>query len=209
VAAIGIAALPSAVSAAEGSQQTGQLTIEVVVTGGTGGTPSAVALLIEPNGQGDGKQTIGPFPGVTSQTLGVRFGAWIITSSVTDHAHVITSTVCDSQRGPGPNRADFIIDGNGSGDGVDARCVVDVTYTAPLSSSTTTVPGDTTTTVPGTTTTTIDQVALPATGGTSAGALPTGALPATGPTGQTTSIALTALGALLLGAGAMTVARRH
>ncbi len=229
MAAIGIAALPSVVSAQEANgPNQGTLSVVVNLTGDPGGDPAAVTFLVRRNTVGGNNDTVIDGRGqVSARTFTVDPGAYLISASTSDPAYVITGTSCISTPpGNGPGTPDFTVTGGGA-----VTCTITAVYTAPQptttttvpgdtttttapGATTTTVPGDTTTTVPGATTTTIDQVALPATGGTTAGALPagalpTGALPATGPTGQTTSIALTALGALLLGAGALTVARRH
>jgi len=224
VAAIGIAALPSVVSAQQGNgPNQGTLSVVVNLTGDPGGDPAAVTFLVRRNTEGGNNATVISDRGqVSARTFTVDPGAYLISASTSDPAYVITGTSCISTPpGNGPGTPDFTVTGGGA-----VTCTITAVYTAPQPTTTTTVPGDTTTTtapgattttvpadttttVPGATTTTIDQVALPATGGTTASALPTGALPATGPTGQTTSIALTALGALLLGAGALTVARRH
>ena len=228
VALIGFAALPSLASAQNNGPAEGPLTVEVVLTGDAGGVPGAVVFTVTRQSTGD--TVLNGTGQATPQTSTLVAGSYLITPSVADSAYTITDTSCRSQAGQGPNRPDFIIDGTGAGGGGDATCVITVRYTAPP--PTTTVPpatvppatvppttnGDTTTMVPATTTvvavtptTTDEQGALPATGGidsTSGGSL-TGTMPATGPTGETPAIAITAIAMLMLGSGALALARRH
>ena len=226
VATIGFAALPTVVSAQQGSP--GLLTVEVVVSGDAGGDPTDVAFAVIR--QSTSEQALDGTGQSTPQVFTLPAGSYLLVPSVADTAYTITDTSCVSQAGQGPNRPDFIIDGSGDGGGGDASCVISVTYTAPTptepNDTTTTAPGETTTTTtttatttttttttpgsastvaPAAPTTTVDEGALPPAGGGTA----TGTMPATGPTDETGAIALTALGLLALGGGALTLARRH
>jgi hypothetical protein len=211
--AIGVATVPAVVSAQEGNL--GALVIEVVVTGDTGGDPTAVAFIV--TRQSAGETVLSGTGQIAPQTFSLPSGSYLLVPSVTNAAYVITDTSCRSQAGQGPNRPDFIIDGAGQGGGGDARCVITVRYTAPppstTTTTTTTAPGETTTTAPGATTTTVGPSALPpggvADGGSTGSATVTGTIPLTGATDETTTIVAAALALLLLGAGAVTVARRH
>jgi hypothetical protein len=217
VASVGFAALPSVVAAQNGPAE-GSLTVEVVVTGDAGGDPSDVAFAVIR--QSPSETVLDGTGQSTPQVFTLPAGSYLLEPSVADSAYTITDTSCVSQAGQGPNRPDFIIDGTGTGGGGDARCVITVTYTAPTptdTTTTTTVPGDittTTTTVPGpastvapdvSSTTAVGQGVLPPAGG----GTPTGTMPVTGPTGETGALALTALGLLTLGGGALALARRH
>jgi hypothetical protein len=228
-ATVGFAALPAVVSAQGNGGAEGPLTVEVVVTGDAGGLPSAVTFAVAR--QSTSENVLNGTGQSTPQTFTLPAGSYVITPSVADPAYTITDTSCTSQAGAGPNRPDFIIDGTGQGGGGPASCVITVRYTAPPptdsttttttttttppsdTTTTTTAPGATTTTAPaGATTTTVAAGALPPAGGGSdvaSGATPTGTMPVTGPSGQTPAIALTALGMMMLGAGALTLARRH
>ena len=204
-AAVGIVVLPSVAAAQNGPTQ-GTLTVDVVLTGDPGGDPSAVSLLIERNTGTGGNETVVTAPGAASQSFQLDPGSYVITASTADAAYAITATTCDSQPGAGPNTADFIIDGPGEGGDGDASCVVSATYTAPPPTEPTvpepTVPEPTD---PVVTTTTVDQGGLPPSGGGS----PSPTIPVTGSTDETLAIALTALGALALGGGALSIARRR
>lgn len=214
LASVALMALPSVA----GAQNPGTLAIDVVLTGDPGGDVNAVAFLVTRNTNGGSNTTevsgTGPLP-----TQPIDSGAYLISASVSDPAYSITSTSCVSTPpGNGPGTPDFTVTGGGS-----VVCTITTRYTAPLVTSTTTPPGDsttsTTTSPPGDTTstlpgatTTVDQGALPpAGGGTTGGAsgATTGTMPVTGPTGETVPLAVAALGMLVLGAGAMTLSRRH
>jgi hypothetical protein len=204
-------AAPSGVSA----QNPGTLAIDVVLTGDPGGDASAVAFLVTRNTTGGSNTTevsgSGPLPAQS-----IDSGAYLISASVSDPAYSITSTSCVSTPpGNGPGTPDFTVTGGGA-----VVCTITAAYTAPADTSTTTLPGDSTTTttmapgdststLPEGTTTTVDRDALPpAAGGGTTGAI-TGTMPVTGPTGETAPLAVAALGMLVLGAGAMMLARRH
>jgi hypothetical protein len=207
LAVVGVAALPSVVSAGAGGNS-GTLTVEVDVTGDPGGDPAAVSFVAVRNTDGGNNDTVVSATGSVSQSFTLDQGAYNFSASVSDPAYVITSTGCVEQPpGQGPGQPTFVITGGGS-----VLCTVVVAYTAPpvtTAPTDTTTPTDTSTpevTDPGVTTTTVDQAVLPPGGG---GATTTGTIPVTGPTDETLAIVLTALGALMLGGGAVTIARRH
>ncbi len=222
VAAFGISALPSVVSAQDngGSGNPGTLTVVVNLTGDPGGDPAAISWVVTRNTTDGSNPTV--LTGSGSETIDpIDSGAWNIAASASADYTIGAISCISTPPGNGPGQPDFTVTGNGS-----VTCTIPASYSAP---TTTTVPGDTTTTEPGvtttapgaatttiapsaTTTTPVDQDALPpAAGGTDSGSsgASTGTMPVTGPSGETTAIALTALGMLMLGAGALGVARRH
>lgn len=227
VAAVGIAALPSVASAQGNGPAQGTLTIEVDLTGDAGGDATAISFLVTRNTTTGNNDTVVNGQGQSSaQTFTLDAGAYLISASASDPAYSITGVSCiENPPNNGPGTPDFIVPSDGT-----VACTISATYTAPAPTEpptdstvpptdstvpptdSTVPPTDSTTpevTDPTVTTTTIDQGVLPPAGGddTTSGT-PSGTMPVTGP-GETTAIALTGLGALLLGAGALTAARRH
>lgn len=217
-----LGAMGSSVVDAQGAPSTSPVVITVVVTGDPGYVIGEVLLTVERKGDGvrDSQTAV-----AGGNTFTLRSGSYFLYPTVSDPAYVITGQSCVSLPGSGPGTPDFIVDGNGDGNGVDARCTVNVTYTAPAVPPTepttpptepTTPPVDSTT-PPAATTPPVETTAPPASDDVAA--LPpaaesdsgttSGTMPVTGPTDQTLPIAVTGLMMLLLGTGAVVAARRR
>ncbi len=218
------------------SPQQGSVVVTVVLTGDPGGDVGNVLLTINRQSGGTATSATAVAGG---NTFTLPFGSYVLVPTVTDPNYAITGYSCVSQQGngTGPRGPDFVIDGNGAGDFVDATCTVNVTYTAPPPASTvpppastvpptdsTVPPTDSTvpptdSTVPATTPpvettvapaspTTEVIAALPPAAASDSGT-PSGTMPVTGPTSQTLPIATTGLMMLLLGSAAVVAARRR
>ena len=123
-----LGAMGSSVVDAQGAPSTSPVVITVVVTGDPGYVIGEVLLTVERKGDGvrDSQTAV-----AGGNTFTLRSGSYFLYPTVSDPAYVITGQSCVSLPGSGPGTPDFIVDGNGDGNGVDARCTVNVTYTAP------------------------------------------------------------------------------